>query len=276
MREINVLIERNESNVAVVSSRTIAEQLGKEHARVIRDIKDKALSDFADWFIPSKYLASNGQQYDEYLLTKNGFTMLVFNYNGYLDFKKAYIDKFNEMENAIKSSDLLGIMRSRDKDEVIQVALELTVIVKELEEEVVELKEDIVSLETLIKEKDYDMELLLKDIPLAEKRTRLVQLIRGIRSEPENFSFTIAKRYDLLYDEFARINHINLKLMAKKHKISPIEYIDSHLGKIDELYDLFFKMFKGDVDRYAENYFGSMVRDSLIDYNTSKTEPKTE
>ncbi|WP_372714577.1 Rha family transcriptional regulator [Ilyobacter sp.] len=97
-----IKIENNKEHGLVVSSRVVAEELGKEHKHVLRDIREKSLSTFGQWFIPSKYKAGNGQTYDEYLLTKDGFTMLVFNYEGYLDFKKAYINKFNEMEKQLK------------------------------------------------------------------------------------------------------------------------------------------------------------------------------
>lgn len=98
---MNLVNIENVNGKLVVSSRVVAEQLGKEHKHVIRDIKGKSLSNFGQWIIPTKYIASNGQEYDEYLLTKDGFIMLVFNYTGYIDFKEAYINKFNEMEKQL-------------------------------------------------------------------------------------------------------------------------------------------------------------------------------
>lgn len=98
-----VKIENNKDYGLVVSSRVVAEQLGKEHKNILKDIREKSLLRFEQWIIPSKYKANNGQEYDEYLLTKDGFIMLVFNYTGYNDFKEAYINQFNEMENALLS-----------------------------------------------------------------------------------------------------------------------------------------------------------------------------
>ena len=97
-----IKIENNKDYGLVVSSRVVAEELGKEHKRVLQDIREKSLHEFVQWIIPSKYKANNGQEYQEYLMTRDGFTMLVFNYEGYLDFKKAYINKFNEMEKQLK------------------------------------------------------------------------------------------------------------------------------------------------------------------------------
>ncbi|MGL6167413.1 MAG: Rha family transcriptional regulator [Fusobacteriaceae bacterium] len=91
-----MIMNNNGNNV--VSSRTVAKELGKEHKRVLQDIREKSLHGFEQWIIPNKYTANNGQEYDEFLLTKDGFIMLVFNYTGYNDFKRAYINEFNRME----------------------------------------------------------------------------------------------------------------------------------------------------------------------------------
>ena len=52
--------------------------------------------------IPSEYKDSTGRKLKEYLLTKCGFTLYMFNIQGHNDFKMAYINKFNEMENQFK------------------------------------------------------------------------------------------------------------------------------------------------------------------------------
>lgn len=93
----------NRKGQMVVSSRVIAEQLGKRHDNILKDIREKALLKFEEWIIPSKYKANNGQEYDEFLLTKDGFVMLVFNYDGYLEFKETYINEFNRMEKELNN-----------------------------------------------------------------------------------------------------------------------------------------------------------------------------
>lgn len=44
------------------------------------------------------------REYKEYLLTKDGFTLYMFNIQGYNDFKMAYINEFNKMEQELKIS----------------------------------------------------------------------------------------------------------------------------------------------------------------------------
>lgn len=109
---MNVLIEQNSQYGLVVSSRVIAKELGKQHKHILETL-DKILEsrDFGSLIIPSTYKAEGQKRsYKEYLLTKDGFTLYMFNIQGYQDFKMAYIQKFNEMEkelNNLKSNSSL-------------------------------------------------------------------------------------------------------------------------------------------------------------------------
>ena len=102
---INVQLENNPQYGIVVSSRKVAQGLNKNHAHVLRDL-DKILEnpDLDSLFIPAFYRIKNQKRnYKEYLLTKDGFTLYMFNIQGYLDFKMAYIKRFNEMEKALSN-----------------------------------------------------------------------------------------------------------------------------------------------------------------------------
>ena len=109
---MNVLIEQNSQYGLVVSSRVIAKELGKQHKHILETL-DKILEsrDFGSLIIPSTYKAEGQKRsYKEYLLTKDGFTLYMFNIQGYQDFKMTYIQKFNEMEkelNNLKSNSSL-------------------------------------------------------------------------------------------------------------------------------------------------------------------------
>ena len=91
----------------VVSSRVIAEQLGKRHSDVLEALA-KILTDgnFRSLIIPSEYKDKKGELRKEYLLTKDGFTLYMFNIRGYNDFKIAYIQKFNEMERVLTKTEV--------------------------------------------------------------------------------------------------------------------------------------------------------------------------
>ena len=101
---MNELMIENKSDIGlVVSSRVVAKELGKRHGHVIRDL-ERILTDpdVDSLIILSNYRDSKGETRKEYLLTKDGFTLYMFNIQGHNDFKRAYINKFNEMERRLK------------------------------------------------------------------------------------------------------------------------------------------------------------------------------
>lgn len=97
---IKVQIETKDG-VNVVSSRVIALELFKEHKSVLRDCR--AFLKEGVEFVPSEYTTMQNKKVTEYLLTKDGFVLLMMNYQGYNEFKRAYINRFNEMEKALKA-----------------------------------------------------------------------------------------------------------------------------------------------------------------------------
>lgn len=99
---MEITIQKNSKYGLVVSSRVVALHLGKRHKNVIRDLEQILIgSDLSRLIIPSNYKDSKNRNYKEYLLTKDGFTLYMFNIQGYQDFKLAYINRFNEMEKLI-------------------------------------------------------------------------------------------------------------------------------------------------------------------------------
>ena len=115
----NELHLQTENGQVVVSSRVVAERFGKEHSNVTRDIevliggilkiedthKDGAAEKSVDLFIPSQYQhPQNKQWYPEYLLTRDGFTLLAMGFTGQeaLKWKLKYIEAFNKMEQALR------------------------------------------------------------------------------------------------------------------------------------------------------------------------------
>ena len=107
----------SKNGINVVSSRVVAKQLGKRHTDVLRDIdiileksdltfqKNLENADLRSLIMPSLYqVKGQKRNYKEYLLTKDGFTLYMFNIQGYNDYKMAYINEFNRMEQALKKN----------------------------------------------------------------------------------------------------------------------------------------------------------------------------
>lgn len=110
---MNKLTVLNQNGQLVVSSRQIAEDFEKEHSNVIRDIENlirgvlKNDDTYSSLFIGSEYQnEQNKQIYKEYLLTKDGFSLLVMGFTGpkALEWKLKYIQAFAKMENQIKNN----------------------------------------------------------------------------------------------------------------------------------------------------------------------------
>lgn len=110
---MNKLITNPEYNLyerdgkAFCSSRQIAETFGKRHDNVLMDTRNLECSEQFRLlnFKESSYKNSQNKNQPEYLMTKDGFTFLVMGYRGKkaAAFKESYIQRFNEMENFIKS-----------------------------------------------------------------------------------------------------------------------------------------------------------------------------
>ena len=100
-------IENKEDFGLVVSSRVVAEQIGKRHGDVINQIRRILTDDnVRSLIIDNEYRDKKGELRTEYLLTKDGFTLYMFNIQGHQEFKMNYINKFNEMEDHIKNQTL--------------------------------------------------------------------------------------------------------------------------------------------------------------------------
>lgn len=96
----------------VVNSRVIAGKFSKRHDQVLRDIENlieglHKIEDtlITDYFIKSSYVhEQNNQSYKEYLMTRDGFSLLVMGFTGKkaLQWKLKYIEAFNKMEQFIR------------------------------------------------------------------------------------------------------------------------------------------------------------------------------
>lgn len=110
-------ILENKSYGLVVSSRIIAKELGKEHSKVIRTIEEFLIKpNLARLIFPSNYRDSKNRNYKEYLLTKDGFILYMFNIQGHIDFKMAYINEFNRMEKELQDKQKHILPFEEDKE----------------------------------------------------------------------------------------------------------------------------------------------------------------
>lgn len=88
----------------------VANDFRKRPSEVNRKIRDLigelgCVQNCTDLFVESQYLDSQGKEQLEYLMTRDGFSLLVMGFTGKeaLQWKLKYIEAFNKMEEMIKS-----------------------------------------------------------------------------------------------------------------------------------------------------------------------------
>lgn len=113
--EVKVIVFKNLPNYdkaeAVTTSMNVAEVFGKQHAHVLRDIKELDCSEefrksnFGETFVETQ-MPKGGIRKDRYFtMARDGFTFLVMGYRGKkaAKFKEEYIKAFNRMEKELSS-----------------------------------------------------------------------------------------------------------------------------------------------------------------------------
>jgi prophage antirepressor-like protein len=115
----------------------------------------------------------------------------------------------------------------------------------------------IIKNEKLEKDIEYKEDVLIgltKNIDLSEKRQVLNQVVRYKGADFQG-------RWKLLYDEFQRKYHMDLKRRKTKFdkenkpkSKSTVDFIDRSLGMVPELYEIACKLFEGDVNDIINNY----------------------
>lgn len=90
----------------VVSSLRVAETFDKEHKNVLQAIENLECSQAFRRlnFQPSEYLNSQGKMMPEYMITRDGFSMLGMAFTGAqaARFREAYIEAFNTMDAELR------------------------------------------------------------------------------------------------------------------------------------------------------------------------------
>ncbi|WP_459611773.1 Rha family transcriptional regulator [Clostridium botulinum] len=129
MEKVSLSIQNGQP---VVTSRQITDDFGKEHSKVIRSIEtiieSNSSQNWLQYFIPSEYKDNSGKSNKEYLLTRDGFSLLVMGFTGAkaLQWKLKYIKAFNKIEEMLKSSKPLASL-----GEVVKMMKEVRLNMKE-------------------------------------------------------------------------------------------------------------------------------------------------
>lgn len=104
---MNDIILSTQNGEPVASSRQIAESFGKEHKHVLRDIENliggESKIGLSSMFFKSEYISAQNKKLPEYLMNRDGFTLLAMGFTGKeaVQWKLKYIEAFNQMEKQL-------------------------------------------------------------------------------------------------------------------------------------------------------------------------------
>ena len=207
MTDIIAKIE-NVNGELVVSSRVIAEQLGKEHRGVLRDLDNmlegmpKSVHTQENLIISSTYVnEQNKQTYREYLLTKKGFTLYVMNIQGYNEFKLAYIEEFDRMEKALNNP--LSMLLSMNKESLALTCIQLTQQVQEKDEIIISQTPKVEYHDNVLKPNGLlTMTMVAKDMSMSAKTLNAMLNVLGLIYKQSQTWYLYSEYEHLLEDGY--------------------------------------------------------------------------
>ena len=188
------IILKNENGQVLASSREIAERFGKGHKDVLESIRNLTAENSAvkNMFKSSQYINSRGRTYDEFLMNRDGFSLLAMGFTGKkaLEWKLKYIAAFNEMEQRLKSGNQLTEeeklklqLFSKDAAEVAYAHNRLVEMATKPLEEKIEKQKPLVEFANKVSDSSNVIDMgkmakLLKDEHINIGRNRLFQWLR--------------------------------------------------------------------------------------------------
>ena len=228
-----------------ISSREIAEMMGKEHKHILEKI-DKLNDDLQSltfgsdkYWIESSYKAGTGKSYREFQVTELGCELIAHKTIGKdgTAFTVKYMDRFHKMKEIIEEN----------KPKIPQDYLSALKALVASEEEKQQLQ----------LENNHKQEVIqgfTDNISISDKRSILNKVIRKGGKYKE--------RYSALYQAYKDTYHIDIKKRFENYNInnspkckSVLDYADKHLNAIGELYNIACKLFESDVDKLVNEMY---------------------
>lgn len=240
----------NQDGKILASSREVAEKFGKQNKHVNESIRNLMAenSTVKNMFIESVYTSIRGRDEIEFLMDRDGFSLLVMGFTGKkaLEWKLKYIDAFNQMEEKLKSGDYL----SEEEKLKLQLFSKDPLEVASAHNRLVELEVDKATA-PLVAENNHKQKVinaLTDDVPLYEKPDIINRICRKSQGG-------YANRYNELYKCFRENFHTDLKMkcenynekqIKKKDQLTTIRYAEK-FGFIDDLYTCCVKLYESEV-----------------------------
>lgn len=237
---INVL---SQDGTLVVSSREVSRNFEKRHDHILRDISQliEDMGSPQSWghlFMASAYNDSYGREQREYLLTRDGFTLLAMGFTGKkaLAWKLKYIDAFNKMENLINKpipTDLQVLQGMLNK--LIQQETEIKVISEQTQ--------------------------AIKNTIVAEYDNWREEIKRQINTIQKKSSMTYQDTYNTLYDSLEKRGRCDLSARVRNGRD---RLADS--GATKTKIEAFGRMDVIEADARLREIFTTIVKEYAVKY----------
>ena len=126
----------------VTDSLTVAEVFNKEHARVMRDIRELGCSEEfrVGNFAESSYTNQQNREMPKIIMSEQGFTLLVMGYTGEnaMRFKEQYIAEFERMRKTLQTSvpNVVALDERKVRLELLKTAIDHEGRIEQVEERI--------------------------------------------------------------------------------------------------------------------------------------------
>lgn len=213
----DVVIKRIDGEL-VVTSRHVAVDFEKRHDHILRNIETLMENDttqnWGQYFIKDSYKDNSGKSNKEYLITRDGFSLLVMGFTGSkaLQWKLKYIEAFNKMEQALKEP-----QKQLTPIEIMELQFK---ILKEHGQKIDEVEEKVEVLSNSMTI-DYGQQEVINRIA----KERMVQVLGG--KDTPAYRELSKKVFSNLWKRYKQVFHVSsYKDTAKKDYEDAIKYIE--------------------------------------------------
>ena len=228
-----------------ISSREVAEMMGREHKNVLKkidylnkDLTSLTLSPSKYW-VESCYTDTKGEERREYKITELGCELIAHKTIGKdgTAFTVKYMDRFHKMKEIIEDN--------KPKLPTDYLSALKALVASEEEKQQLQLENN---------HKQEVIQGFTDNISISDKRSILNKVIRKGGKYKE--------RYSALYQTYKDTYHIDIKKRFENYNInnspkckSVLDYADKHLNAIGELYNIACKLFESDVDKLVNEMY---------------------
>ena len=228
-----------------ISSREVAEMMGREHKNVLKKIDDlnKDLTSLtlspSKYWVESCYTDTKGEERREYKITELGCELIAHKTIGKdgTAFTVKYMDRFHKMKEIIEDN--------KPKLPTDYLSALKALVASEEEKQQLQLENN---------HKQEVIQGFTDNISISDKRSILNKVIRKGGKYKE--------RYSALYQTYKDTYHIDIKKRFENYNInnspkckSVLDYADKHLNAIGELYNIACKLFESDVDKLVNEMY---------------------